>query len=55
MPFIETSSAKIDHSEPTRLINEGGILVVDGELLDDVTDVVRQDREHRLFEQEEIL
>jgi len=47
-PSIETSSMEIDHSEPTRLINEGGILVADGELLDDVTDVVQQDRERRI-------
>ncbi len=47
MPLVETSSVKIDDSQPTRLINEGGILVTDGELLDDGTDVVKQDRERR--------
>ena len=48
MPPVETSSVKVDDSQPTRLIHEGGILVVDGELLDDGTDIVQQVRERRM-------
>ena len=44
------SKADKNELKSTGLVDEGGILVADGELLDDITDVVQQDRERRIEE-----
>ncbi|HAI69417.1 MAG TPA: hypothetical protein DCM38_08280 [Gammaproteobacteria bacterium] len=48
MPPVEMSPASKNKSEPTRLVNKGGILMATGELLGDVSNIVQQDRERRL-------
>jgi hypothetical protein len=48
VPPVETSQVDKEKSEPTRLLNKGGILMATGELLDDVSNIVQQDRERRL-------
>jgi hypothetical protein len=48
MPLVEISSTDKDKSEPTRLVNKGGILMARGKLLGDVSNIVQQDRERRL-------
>ena len=48
MPPVEMYLADKDKSEPTRLVNKGGILMARGKLLGDVSNIVQQDRECRL-------
>jgi hypothetical protein len=48
VPPVEMFPADKDKSEPTILVNKGGILMARGKLLGDVTNIVQQDRERRL-------
>jgi hypothetical protein len=40
MPPVEMSPADKDKSEPTRLVNKGGILMTRGKLLGDVSNIL---------------